>query len=343
MRESSMFVSDSLPRSYRIAAPVVSLVVGLVALSASSAVAQQATPERTAAAAAYDEGARAFRRRQYAEAADAFERANASVPSAVALSSALRAHRSARNVQRAGTVALRLEGESGLSAQTATLVRQAIATARPRYVRVEVACSAECTLTVNGAPEPYLRFFAEPNRDLEIIAAFQTGAQTRHVTGRAGTVESLAFEAPAGNPVVDPEAVAAESEELTLDEGENPYRISRLRFLSRPRATFFVALTSTATVASVAVWSAVDARASSDDAGRAEANGETAARIAVLRAEHARDVHRTRGWVGFTGVMVAMTGLVAGFTDWTPNGEPATEAGVDVTAQGASAHVLHRF
>jgi hypothetical protein len=327
---------------------LVSLAGGLGALGAplSSAHAQATPAERAQAADAYDRGATAYRARDYAAAAQWFERANHALPSTVALVAAMRSHRSARNTQRAGTIALRLEGEPGLSGATATLVRQAIASARTRFVRIEVACSAACTLSVDGAPEEFTRFFATPNTDIAVVATFGAGDQTQHVTGRAGSVHTLAFDAPEGpaDTVVAVEELPSEPEELALDEGENPYRISRRRFLSRPRATFFMTFVAASAVGGITTWSAVDARHSGQDLADAEST-LSAEEIALIRAEHSRDVRRTHGYIGFTAVMVAMTGLVAGFTDWSPHGSaaPATEATVDVTAQGAELHILRRF
>lgn len=303
--------------------------------------AQTSPTERDDAALAYDRGATAYRAHNYAEAAEWFERANERMPSTVALVSALRAYRGARAVQRAGTIALQLDGEAGLTAQTASIVRQSLTTARARYVQVEIACNEACVLDVNGSSQVFARFFAEPNQDLTVVATFASGERTQHVTTRAGVVHSLAFEAPEGSGA--PGDGVAETDELPLEEGENPYRISRMRFLSRPRATFFTSLAATATIASIATWSALDARGSRDDAAAAAAAGAPPEDVAMAAAGHTRDVRRTRGYVGFTSVMVVLSAAVASLTDWTPHGAPSTDAALDISTSGAELTVRHRF
>lgn len=314
-------------------------------LLASSAIAQPSADERTRAADAYDHGVAAFRAGDYVEAATLFERANRIFPSPAAVVQAIRAHRNIRNARQAGSLALQIESEPGLSAQAQSTVRQALAAARPRFARVEVVCSADCQLTVNGEEQDYPRFFIEPNVEVEIVAVFATGVRSQRVTGRAGGAQTVTIDAPAGAAGTPPPAAVAGAEEppdLAIEESSNPYRISRLRFLSRPRATFFVIGASTLTIGGITLWSAVDARASYDTYRQAVELGATPEQIAVRRSQHQQDVKRTRGYIGFSTVMVVLTGAVAAFTDWTPEDDD-TQADVEVLPGGAAATITHRF
>ncbi len=316
----------------------------VVTMPRPPASAQPTADERARAADAYDLGVSAFRARDYATAARWFETANRLYPSSAAVVQAVRAYRNVRDVLRAGSLALRLEDEPNLSAQAAATVRQAISAARPRYLRVEVVCSAACTLLVDGAEQAFPRFFLEPTREVTVVARFAHGERSERVSGRAGTIRTLAFDAPEGPPEVV--EVASTEEDLAIESGENPYRISRLRFLSRPRATFFMTVTAATAVVGITTWSGVDARRSERELDDAIESGETAERIAVLRSQHRQDVRRTRGYLGFTAVMVSVTGLVAAFTDWTPHGdddEADTQADVQVGADSATLTLHHRF
>lgn len=314
-------------------------------LGGSTALAQPSAEDRARAADAYDHGVAAFRAGDYVEAATLFERANSLFPSPAAVVQAIRSHRNIRNSRQAGSLALQLEGEPGLSAQANATVRQALAAARPRYARVEVLCNADCQLTVDGDEQDYPRFFIEPNVEVEIVAVFATGTRTQRVSGRAGGSQTVNFEAPAGSAdVPSPATVAAaeETQDLAIEETSNPYRISRLRFLSRPRATFFVVGASALTIGGITLWSAVDSRASYDTYRQAVDLGATPEDIAVRRSQHRQDVVRTRGYIGFSAVMLALSGGVAAFTDWTPN-EDDTRADVEILPGGAAATVTHRF
>lgn len=328
---------------------LISTSVLLAALAfGPDASAQGATPQdRAGAADAYDHGVAAFRAGDYVEAAVLFERANRLFPSPAAVVQAIRSHRNIRNARQAGSLALQLENEPGLSPAASSTVRQAIAAARPRFARVEVVCSADCSLTVNGEEQDYPRFFVDPNVEIEIVAVFSSGVRTQRVTGRAGGSQTVTFEAPAGaagasTPAVAASTAADESQDLTIEETSNPYRISRLRFLSRPRATFFVTAASTLAVGGITLWSAVDASASHNTLQQAIALGAPADEIAAQTALHRRDVRRTHGYIGFSAMMIGLTGLVAGFTDWTPN-DRDVEASVDVLPGGAAGSISGRF
>lgn len=328
----------------------VSFVLAWIAITNSGAVAsaQTSDDDRARAAEAYDRGARAFREREFAESAGWFERANQLAPSPIATVQAIRAHLRVGNHLRAGTLALSLEGDAGLSPRVEETVREAIDAASSRYARVQISCTATCTLSVDGESTRATRFFLEPDRQVVIVATFATGTRTETVVGPAGSRRDVAFEAPPGSIPADGVAEAELEDELTFDD-DNPYRISRSAFLSRPRAVFFLALGASAAVGAITTWSYIDTRDSKSDLRRAIADGADDQTLALIRARRDRDIHRTRGYIGFTSVVVLATGVCAIFTDWSPErdsspeDEPGTTTSVDASPTGASITVLHRF
>lgn len=319
-------------------ASVCAFVLGL---SLTPVVSAQTDDDRARAADAYDRGARAFRSEDYGESARWFERANQLAPSPIALVQAVRAYLRAHDFLRAGTLALALEGDPGLSPRVQDTVREAITGASSRYVRVEVSCTATCTLAVDGEAQPSMRFYLEPDHESTIAATFSNGSRSDVVNSAAGTSRTIAFEAPEG--AISTEAVAEAAEYDDLESVINPYTISKVAFMSRPRATAFTAMAATVVVGGITTWSALDARNSRQDRDAAVNDGTDAERIAELTWEHRRDVRRTRGYLGFTGMMVALTGMVAGFTDWTPERQPATTASVAGSRDGGMVTVHHRF
>jgi len=319
---------------------VLAYLISCFVMVSSVAAAQPTDDERTRAGEAYDRGARAYRNHDYVESARWFERANQLAPSPIATVQAVRAHLQARNFLRAGTLALALEGDPGLSPRVAETVREAVTAATERYARIEVTCSAQCELAVDGEPTNAPRFYIEPDREITIVATFSNGTKTETTSGPVGSTRAVAFEAPAG--ATPNEAAASLDEDFELDEGENPYRISSAAIFSRPRALFFVALTATAVIGGITTWSVIDAKHSREDLQAAVASSDP--NEDVIRAEHRQDRFRSRGYYIFTGVVGAMTGLAGALTDWSPEGnEPSTEATVEASPTGAAVTVTHRF
>lgn len=329
----------------RACAFVVSFLVAGVAL------AQPSPEERARAADAYDRGVSAYLGRDYAAAARWFETAHRIAPSSVALAQAVRAHRRAGDLRRAGTLALRLEEQAGLSAQIESLAEETIADARQRYARIDIACSTPCTIDVDGTAEEYTRLFVPARTEVVVTAVFPSGSRTERVRGNPGEVSVLSFEAPGTPSVASASETPAPSggssdaalDAMSLEQGENPYRISRLRFFSRPRATFFAVLSGTVAIGGATIWSAVDQRHSEDDYQSAVDAGASSDQLASLRTEHDRDVKRTHWLTGYSVIMVAATGIIAAFTDWTPHGDRRTEASIGASRRGASLSLTHRF
>ncbi|MBC7174002.1 MAG: hypothetical protein H5U40_16290 [Polyangiaceae bacterium] len=256
----------------------------------------------------------------------------------------------ARSVRVAGTLGLRLLAQEGLPDVLREIAEAAVRDAREFYVRVDVDCSAPCAVKVNDAPEEGTRFFVPAAQDVLIAATFRDGTiQEQTVRGASGEAKLVSFLAAssAGEAGSAEESVGSldprDLEMAAFANGENPYRISRYRIFSRPRATFFAVLAPTVVGTGMVTWSAIDTRRSR---GRLDDAAEGTVEDARNELEHERNVRRTK-WIAVeVGAFVFATAMIAAFTDWTPHGDdpsPSTQADIDVTSHGATLSVTQAF
>src|SRR5439155_18943530 len=103
-----------------------------------------------AAARAFEEGQRAQLRGDYATAAELFELADRTVPSAAALRSAIRNFEAAGNAAHAVTLAQRATDRYPGDADTRRLVEGVLARLTPGLAHVVARCLPQCTLAVDG-------------------------------------------------------------------------------------------------------------------------------------------------------------------------------------------------
>lgn len=103
-----------------------------------------------AASAAFAEGQRAQLRGDHARAAELFELANASAPSAAALRSAVRNRRAAGHAAQAATGALEALALYANDGATVQLANDVIAELSPRLARVTLECAPDCSATLDG-------------------------------------------------------------------------------------------------------------------------------------------------------------------------------------------------
>jgi tetratricopeptide (TPR) repeat protein len=180
------------------------LLVGILAFATvpAATLGQSETRERQAAAEAYDQGTASYLSGDYPKAAEWFETANRLSPAAPALIQAARAHQQAGHSTRAATLALRLTLEYPDEAAAVKFAQGVLDQLGPRFVRVEVTCTA-CSLDVDGTLQESQIFFVEPGVEHSITASFETGERKQPVQGLAGETKTLEFEAPP-HPIVPP-------------------------------------------------------------------------------------------------------------------------------------------
>jgi hypothetical protein len=319
-RHGSIVVGEQARRRARAAgvrSRSVCCVVAAVWLAASIAVAQSepSAADRAAAGEAYDRGTAAFLAHDYARAATLFETAYRLAPSAPALIQAIRSHEHAHETLRAGSLALRLEALYGSERQAARQAHTTLQAATSHFLRVDVTCSATCTIELDGTVEDYTSFFVDPATAHSVRASFDTGAAAAQATtGAAGATQALAFTRP--EPPPPPPVEVAEVVPPPHEEPPPPAPPPPASSGLHP-GIFIAAAGLTLAAGGVLIWSAVDMY-----------NGVPAYNAnptdALYQAGHQTEI---RTWVleGVTGALAVTSVLLAIFTDWNALGGGSSE------------------
>lgn len=141
-----------------------SVVAGALLLGPARASAQE---DVQVAAKAFAEGQKAQLRGDFVRAAELFEIADQSVPSAAALRSAIRTRGAAGHEVRAATLALQALTRYPEDPETRAVAENAIQRFGPNLTRIRLVCKEPCTATldgvlVGGGPISSLEFFVTP-------------------------------------------------------------------------------------------------------------------------------------------------------------------------------------
>jgi len=223
-----------------------------------------------AAAAAFAEGQRAQLRGDNARAAELFEIANASAPSAAALRSAMRNHRAAGHAAQAATGALEALALYANDGATVQLANDIVAELSPRLARITLECAPECTATLDGrvlAAAAFARreVFVEPGAHQ--VRAEWAGHPPLEQTFAAVAATPATFrlerppaapEPPPPEPVEPPPAEPVALPPPPLPPAPSPRT-------GLPPAIFWAATGLTAVVCGLAVWSGLDTLSAEDD------------------------------------------------------------------------------
>jgi hypothetical protein len=271
---------------------VARLVAALALLWAARALAAAPDADVTAAARAFEEGQRAQLRSDYAHAAELFELADHTVPSAQALRSAIRNFEAAGNAAHAVNLALRAQERYPADNDTRKLVDSVLARLSPKLGHLIVSCAPDCALAIDGRAatatvEARHELYLAPG-DHEVEARYEQGrGEPRSLHMNAGDTEQLSLH---------PAAAAATA-------AAPPRRDRRL-----PPVYFVATAAVTLTLAAVLIWSGADTlqardRYASDptEAGFHDGLGREA---------------RTNALIGATVVLGATTAGLAIFTRW---------------------------
>lgn len=254
--------------------------------------------QRAKAAQAFDEATTAYLAKDFELAAAWFERAYRTVPTSAALLQAARAHAKAGHWIRAGNLALELRDTHPKETNAVNVADQIIARAERENVRVEVDCDSSCTVELDGAVVRHTTFFASPDVEHVVKAAFETGETSTYFEAPPGSTKRLSLEAPA--PPEPPPV---------------------------PRWAFFTSLGTTVALGAVTVWSGVDAsrgvneyEAAARTASSPGINGTgsptPAERAQALLDEGQRKERRTNILIGVTAAMGVTTAVLGVFTNW---------------------------
>ena len=318
-------VRDLLVRTVVVAA--LALVGSLAPFrgAAQDAVTQPRPEDLQAAAAAFAEAQRAQIRGDYAQAADLFELADRSAPSAAALRSAIRNHRAAGQISRAATLALRAQALYPSDAETQAVATEVIAASAASLGRLRVRCEPACSVAIDGraattSPRAELDLFLDPGARAVVASWPEREAVREALTIEAGAERTLELRAP--------EPVAAHVEEEAPAADEAPVEDAIAMPAPPPPAdrgitpiVFGIGAGLTAIAAGAGIASGVDTL-SARDAYEAD----------PTRARYEDGVDRqwrTNGLFIGAAVLGVATVVIAFFTDWGGAPEPE-QAGASV-------------
>lgn len=272
------------------------------------------------AAERFDAGRDAFKAGNYIEAAEHFEAADTSAPSAVSLGLAMRSRKEAGQVARAATLAalvlLRYPDESELCAQANDILAEADA----ELARIQIRCDQECDILVDrkivhGRPARSHTVYVNPG-SREIQASWGEGADvTKTVQAEAGARSDVDFERPEPDntqEVVDKnfDALAQEAAEPLPEEPKPEERHGW------SPTVFYIGAGLTVAAGAATAWSGYDTLNNpGKDKVREECVGLGTDCPAYKQGQ--RNELRTNILAGVTaafGIATVVVGLVA--TDW---------------------------
>jgi hypothetical protein len=294
-----------------------------LALVASPAGAQSAE-ELQAAGQAFQEGQRAQMRGDYAQAAEMFDLANHTAPSAAALRSAIRMHQSAGHHAAAATRAAHSLATYPNDTTTVELASQVIAGCGPLTSHVVITCEPTCALTVGArvvsASTTHADLYLDPGTHVVRATWADHRSLERTLEAEVGSDQELALHSN-GPEVVASETTTAvpPTEEISPSEAQAhdaaPLRTASSSGLSP--VFFAVAVGLTVASAATTIGLGVDMLAARDryvlmptEAGWRDGVGRETATNALL---------------GTSLALAAITVGLAIFTDW--DGEPSTPEG----------------
>ena len=302
-----------------------SFLVVLTACAAASPLLAQSDPGKlTAAAEEFDEGTKAFKRKEYEDAAAHFEAADRYAPSASALGNAIRARKSAKQLARAATLSAhavaRFPDDKGLADVAKDFLKQN----EKALQKLDVSCAPGCTLVLDGkiaSAEPVAAYVMYLDPGSHTLVAGWSGDRSKSVPvdAKKGATDALKLEAPPEKKAPPPPPSATASASATTEPPPPPPPKGGL-------APTFVygGAAVTAVLLGVSIWSGLDTKASPGaDRVRAECAGQPADCPAFAQGK--RKEVRTDILFGATAAVGIATGVVAAFfTDWSPR--PAAEA-----------------
>jgi hypothetical protein len=286
--------------------------------------AQEAEPtpaQLRAAAEAFDRGREAYNSEHFAEAAEQFERADGSAPSATALDLAMKARDKAGDLDRAGTLAALALERYGDDPNIAKSAPEIVQRARASLYELTVVCKEPCELAdgtqiVHGAPALQRTLFLTPGQHSLRVGWADGRTQSKSVEAIPGTNAELAFEPAAPEPVEAPVEAAPAPE----PEPAPPPVESKSKGWSP--LVFWIGAGATVAAGGVTAWSGID---TVNNPGKERVKNECAAgdEECPLYQEGRSKQARTNVLLGVTGVLAVATGLVGALAvDW--GGKPAS-------------------
>lgn len=323
---------------------VLSVAATAIALSLSSGVLAQApsADDIKAAGQEFDLGRRAYKAKDYGEAAEHFTAADDHAPSAAALELAIRSRDRQGKLDRAATLSALALARHPEEGDLKKLAEKVLKKANEELHRLSISCDVECDIVVNtrlmhGGPRASRDVYLAPGK-YQVRAGWSKGrTETKEAVAEAGGSSELSFIQP-------PEPVAEEAPVAPIDDGDgsSPAAIPpALPVDSGPTeppgglspAFFWTGLVASAALSGVSLWSGFDTK---NNPGKAQVreNCLDAQQIPLFDPptscptyQRGKDKEtRTNILIGTTAGVGVLTVVVgAFFTNWKGDGDSATQ------------------
>jgi len=273
-----------------------------------------------AAAEAFDLGRRAFKAKEWVEAAEQFEVADSRAPSAVALDLSIRARERAGQIDRAATLAAlaaeRHPDDKNLMKLAETMLKRA----RSELHEVAVTCDEPCDLVLDtklmpGKPATARTLFVNPG-SYTLRAGWSEGrAERKPLEGTAGTKSELSFTAP---PIPEkPAEPAATGGTEQPQPGPEQERV-RVEAKGWSPTVFWVGVGLTGVAGIATIWSGIDTVNNPGEDVVRQKCSDTSCEEYQAGLAHER---RTNILIGVTAVLGVATAAIGAFaTDWSGGG-----------------------
>ena len=306
------------------------LAIGIALLAMPTASRAEGDPAKLQAAAEeFDEGTKAFKRKEYEEAAAHFEAADRYAPSPASIGNAIRARKSAKQLARAATLA-QLALTRHPDDKALVDVAKAIVSANEKSLqRVDVTCSPACALVLDGkvASGEVTTFvlFLEPGSH-NLVAGWSSD-RTRAVRLEAtkGGVDAVKLEAPP--EPVKPVEKRDDPKPVATTEPVSPTPPPPAKGLDP--IYVYAGAGATAALLAVSIWSGLDTKSSPGTEKVRDACGNRRPDCDSLYDQGKSKELRTNLLFGATALVGVATGVVAGgFTNWRAKPASSSVGGI---------------
>jgi hypothetical protein len=240
--------------------------VVVAALAVSLPVAgQQSDPGKLAAAAEeFDEGTKAFKRKDYEEAGAHFEAADRYAPSAGALGNAIRARKAAKQTARTATLCAQALTRFPDDKALADVAKDFLKQNEKSLQRLDISCSPGCTLVLDGkvaSAEPVATYamYVDPGSHSVVAAWSGDRSKTAQVEAKKGATDAQSFEAPPEKKkeAPPPSEPTASAKPVATEAPPPPPPKKPL-----PPVAVYAGAGATVVLLGVAIWSGLDTKSS---------------------------------------------------------------------------------
>jgi hypothetical protein len=271
----------------------------------------------------FDAGRRAYRLRDFENAAIHFENADRDVPSPEALQSAIRARKEAGQDAKAATLAAWALSRYPGDKELADYVPKLLGDLEKSLYKLGVSCSPECALVIDEKVAPFgeiaaATVYLDPGSHA-LVAGWPNDRRTNStVDATAGAAGTVSFSAPAAPstttapPVVPVDTAPHGSPEADHGQGSG-----------LPPAVFFTGAAVSLVLTGVTVWSGLDTLSNPGKDAIATQCQPRDTNCPVYQ-QGLSNQRRTNVLIGTTSVVAAATAVVGlFFTNWGGSGKPS--------------------